>query len=517
MFSIHEITLLASHQPADPLRDLDVMVDFTPPAGPPVRRRAFWDGGCTWRARVPVDHAGRWSLRSTAAGADPAGLDGHTGHFDVAPPSAPGATPFDRHGPIRVSPDRSRLIHADGAAFFYLADTSWNGAIHSTEADWADYIASRRADGFSAVQFVASIPWRGGACTLEGQTAFSNPARISINPAFHRRLDQRVKALVDGGLAPAIVMLWAVARGDVGVDLSIDDCILLARYQEARWGAYPVIWLLGGDGDYHGDNAARWHSIGRGVFGHEPIPDRRPVAMHCRGQSFPLDELRGQPWLDILGYQTGHADTPRAQTWCHSGPAADAAGDQHGLALINMEPNYEIHPDYHSARRITPLAVRRQLWWSCLVVPCAGVTYGTRGIWHWSPRHLPEVPLNHAYVGMVPPWRVAIKQEGSRQTRHLGDLFRSIDFQRLSPAPHLLAQQPGGDDPFRFVAVAANACCDLVVLYTPQAQPLTLAHPRLPQRGFWFNPRTGERTAFAHLSTPLLPPSDGDWVLVLRA
>ena len=56
---------------------------------------------------------------------------------------------FVRHGPVRVSREhRTCLAHADGTPFFFLADTVWNGALLSTERDWADYLEDRRAKGF---------------------------------------------------------------------------------------------------------------------------------------------------------------------------------------------------------------------------------------------------------------------------------------------------------------------------------------------------------------------------------
>jgi len=64
--------------------------------------------------------------------------------------------------------------------------------------------------------------------------------------------------------------------------------VLLARYIGGALGAYPVAWILAGDGKYFGDYAARWRRIGRAVFADDH--SAAPVAMHCGGQQWPADE-----------------------------------------------------------------------------------------------------------------------------------------------------------------------------------------------------------------------------------
>ncbi|OUC07274.1 hypothetical protein RY27_15850, partial [Litorilinea aerophila] len=158
----------------------------------------------------------------------------------------------------------------------------------------------------------------------EGRRAFTGRERIAVIPGFFHRLDRRVAAMAQAGLWSVAVLFWAVGGGtnpevDPGYGLPEDQAILLARYMVARWGAWPVVWILAGDGKYFGDYAARWRRIGRAVFGDGP---RAPVAMHCGGQQWPADELRGEPWLDILGYQSGHGDSAETWRWLAEGPPA---------------------------------------------------------------------------------------------------------------------------------------------------------------------------------------------------
>ena len=110
--------------------------------------------------------------------------------------------------------------------------------------------------------------------------------------------------------------------------------------------------------------------------------------------------------------------------------------------------------DSSDRHRITAGEVRAAIYWSLLVSPTAGVTYGSMGIWDWEPR--PQVPPNHPREGLSPPWREALQHPGARQMKHLKTLFSSVEWWRLRPAQELLAEQPGSREPARFVAVAAS-------------------------------------------------------------
>ena len=105
---------------------------------------------------------------------------------------------------------------------------------------------------------------------------------------------------------------------------------------------------------------------------------------------------------------------------------------------------------------------------------------------------------------------------------HLAALFTSIDFWRLRPAPAILAEQPGTGAPARFIAAAASETRDLAVMYSPEAQAITVKAESMPRgRATWFNPRSGARTAAkgirAETAVRFDPPAEGDWVLLFSS
>jgi hypothetical protein len=231
-----------------------------------------------------------------------------------------------------------------------------------------------------------------------------------------------------------------------------------------------------------------------------------------------LREFQNEAWLDIQGYQSGHGDDDKTLAWMTEGPPSRDWPIEPRRPFINLEPPYEYHRAYQSRQPIPPHVVRRAIYWSLLNAPTAGVTYGGHGVWGWDDGT--TTPTDHAGSGIPLPWKQALVMPAAEQMAHLAALFTSIDFWRLRPAPAILAEQPGSGAPARFIAAAASDARDLVVVYTPEGQPILLKADTVPRRrATWFNPRTGARTpangARSEAISRFEPPGDGDWILVM--
>src|SRR2546425_856815 len=98
------------------------------------------------------------------------------------------------------------------------------------------------------VQFVTT-QWRASPeGDVNKQTAFTGSEKITVNPTFFQRLDEKVDALNHAGLVAAPVLLWAIAGGgnskvNPGNSLPDDQATLLARYMVARWSGSAVAYL----------------------------------------------------------------------------------------------------------------------------------------------------------------------------------------------------------------------------------------------------------------------------------
>jgi len=287
----------------------------------------------------------------------------------------------------------------------------------------------------------------------------------------------------------------------------------------ARWGAYQVIWFLGGDGHYNGERAERWKRIGNAVWGDRARHDRL-VTMHPCGQSWVGQEFRGQPWFDFIGYQSGHGSSAEHLRWLVEGPPATSWNEQPPLPVVNLEPNYEDHPSYHIQRKFDDCEVRRAAYWSLLVSPPAGITFGHNAIWVWPEKS--ELPEGHDRIGLVMPWRYGLDTPGVSSMSVLRQFFGTLSWTEpvpwnvLLPAPGLIVDQPGEDDPALFIVAAKTLDRSFAVVYTPQGGEIRLDLSLLnePDSARWFDPRTG-KWMDADVSERIATPDERDWLLCI--
>lgn len=515
-----ELTFESAVSYDNPLQDVSLNVALTSPSGIVRMIDGFWDGDTTWRVRFAPDESGEWTYTTGCSDVHNTGLHNNNGTIICGEPS--GSTRFEQHGPLRLSDDRRYLAHDDGTPFFWMGDTAWSGPLLSTKEEWHFYLKERVREKFSAVQFVGTQYRAAPDGNLEKQKAYTGFEPIAINPKFFQWMDARVDAINAADLLAVPVLLWAWGPPDrldnPGASLPVDQAILLAKYMVARWGANDVVWILGGDGDYRGEKAARWRTIGRGVFGDS---HHAPVALHPGGMHWIYNEFYDESWLDIMGYQSGHGDDDRTLSWIFNGPPSKDWQKEPPRPYINLEPPYENHIAYQSKQRHTPLSVRRACYWSLLSVPTAGVTYGGHGVWGWDNGVTP--PVDHPYTGIPLPWQQALTMPAAEQMGYLVDFFTSIDWWRLCPAQELLASQPGETAPHRHIAAAKSDSGDEAFIYIPKDRSVDLHLESLKPnlKATWGNPRTGERSdassTEANRSTRFETPGDGDWVLILKA
>ena len=107
---------------------------------------------------------------------------------------------------------------------------------------------------------------------------------------------------------------------------------------------------------------------------------------------------------------------------------------------------------------------------------------------------------------------------GAYQMAHVAELFESIEWWRLVPAPEMVLDQPGREAVGRTVVAARSEQGDLAVVYVPSEYQVHVAlegmEPRLS--AFWFDPRIGSRSSAAgQAGVFVTPDAKEDYLLVL--
>ena len=171
------------------LQEATLKVVFTSPLGQTNQVDGFWDGGKIWRVRFSPDQPGRWTFRTTCSDGSNTGLHNKTGELVCT--AATGKSRFNRHGPVRIARDHRHFEHADGTAFFWVADTVWNGARISDSKSWEFYTGTRMAQKFTVAAWAVAP----GSDSKKDSAFRGPPNRIMINPDFFKRLDGKVELL----------------------------------------------------------------------------------------------------------------------------------------------------------------------------------------------------------------------------------------------------------------------------------------------------------------------------------
>jgi hypothetical protein len=183
--------------------------------------------------------------------------------------------------------------------------------------------------------------------------------------------------------------------------------------------------------------------------------------------------------------------------------------------VINLEPAYDgIRENFDD------FVVRRICYWSVLVSPTAGVTYGANSLWAWAVE-AGKPPLGH-HDPCLNTWREAMMLPSGTQMGYLRKAFEMVDWWDLYPAPEMVVDQPGKNNIGRYVAIAAKRDRSAAIAYTPVPQDITLdlSDWNADLKGQWYDPQTGTPgTLFdvtAGHDVTLSPPDKKDWVLIIH-
>jgi hypothetical protein len=507
---------------ADPFNDVELDVVFTDAQGHEQRVPAFWAGEQTWRVRNSPSTAARFTYRTIASDSSNPDLHGRHGVLEVTPYQ--GDNPLRRHGPIRVAADQRHFEHEDGKPFFWLGDTWWMGLCNRLRwpEDFQKLAADRVSKGFTVIQIIAGLypdmpPFdpRGG-----NEAGFPWEADYArINPRYFDAADLRIQHLIECGLTPCIVACWGYFLPIMGIPKIKKHW----RNLIARWGAYPVVWCLAGEGTMpfylsktkKEDSAAQkqgWTEVGRYVRSIDPY--HHVVTIH------PSDNARNQvedpAVLDFDMLQTGHSDRK-------SIPNTENQITGSLLKTPRM-PVLAGEVCYEGIMEASRQEIQRFMFWTCILNGAGGHTYGANGIWQVNTEEQPYGPSPHGRSWGDVPWNVAAELPGSR---HIGlgkRLLMRYEWWRFEPHPEWVEPHWSKDDyqqPY-----AAGIPGEIRVIFIPPAwnpPKVVSLEPTVAYRAFFFDPASGKQHDVGDVRADStgswavpITPTFADWILVLK-
>ncbi len=489
--SITEWSLSSSRSYDDPFNQLEVDVSITGADGVERCVPAFWSGEQTWRVRYASSCLGQHRWHSVCSDASDPDLHGREGVLEITPYS--GSNPLLQQGPLVVSDNKRYLQHRDGTPFFWLADTWWMALCDrlSWPGDFQQLTQDRVDKEFTVVQLVAGL--------FPDMPAFDERSRNSegfaweqdftrINPAYYDHADLRIHHLVRNGLVPCIVGCWGYYLPWLGIDRMKQHW----RHIVARYGAYPVVWCLAGEGsmpwylsdDKEGDRTRLqegWTELTR--YLRQIDPYGHPITIHPSDSA--RDTVTDPAVLDFDMLQTGHGDRRSIPNTIRR--VQKAYADEPVMPVINGEVCYE------GIGEACRQEVQRFMFWACMLSGACGHTYGANGIWQVNNKERPYGPSPHGMAWGHTPWDEASQLPGSGQLGLAKAFLARYEWWRFEPHSEWVDPAASADEPN--AAFAAGIPGQVRVVFLPS--------------GVWGITVKGlERDSSYHAS--LFSPVDGD-------
>jgi len=485
-----EITLDAAKPHPEPFLKVAVDMVFTEPSGTRKIVPAFWAGGNQWKVRYASPLVGTHRYRSECNDTHDVGLHGFTGQVEITPYT--GSNPLYRHGPLQVASNRQLFEHADGTPFFWLGDTWWkNLCKRMTWEGFQELTADRKTKGFTVVQIVCGPYPDEGPFEPRWENEAGMPYETRdfsrMNPAYFEFADRRIQHLVAAGIVPAIVGGWG--RGDCdGMKLAgVEGIKRHWRHLIARYGAYPAIWIIGGE-----SGGPLWTEVARYV--RETDPYHHPATMHPFHSA--RQSVTDETVIDFDMLQTGHGDWSAATNAIPKLKAAYVRTPT--MPVMIGEHSYEGH------MQTAFQDVQRYVFWGSMLSGSAGLTYGAAGVWHCSVEGDPGL----ANVYDLTTWKEGMNYPGSTQLGFGKKLLEQYPWWRFE-------LHPEWTEPDSF---AAGIPGEVRFIYMPKRGIYNWTGPvarnlerDVPYHAFYFDPAGGRRFDLGHVINPgpLAKPFEG--------
>jgi hypothetical protein len=292
----------------------------------------------------------------------------------------------------------------------------------------------------------------------------------------------------------------------------------------ARWGAYPTIWCLAGEGTmpyYLSENKERdktlqktgWTAIARYLRSTDPYG--HPITIH------PSDSARNTvddpAVLDFDMLQTGHSDRNSIPNTVRR--VTESLQQSPKMPVINGEVCYE------GIAEASRQEVQRFMFWACVLSGAAGHTYGANGIWQINTLEKPYGPSPHGRSWGDTPWQEAYQLPGSRQLGLAKALLVRFAWWKMEPHPEWV--EPHGTAENYQLPYAAGIPGELRIVFIPtrwDPPKVKNLEAGVSYRAFFFNCASGKEIELGKVKADTngewqIPtaPVFQDWVVVMES
>lgn len=432
---------------ADPFNDVDLDVIFEKD-GQSWRVPTFWRGGQRWTVRFAPPLPGEYAYHLESTDAANPDLNAHEGHVTIT--AYTGTNPLLKHGMIRVSVNKRYFEHADGTPFYWLGDTQWMGL--SERISWEGFqrlTADRQAKGFTVVQIVVGlvpdedVPDGSGARNEGGPVWDKNFKHI--NPSYFDFADRRLACLINAGLVPALVGGWSKTLTQTGVEGMKKHW----RYLIARYGAYPVLWVGGGEVYDPPEAYARTHRIA--VLDEHRVPGWTEVVRYIKETDPHHHPLTVHEFAGEVTLQDESLKDFRLNQAYHDGwPSISvnvAELDAHYARVPVTQPIVQGEIGYENIGGVHLEDFQRTAFWLTMLNGAAGYTYGSAPTFEFNN---PNLPLHNSQYSFM-TWEEGMNLPGSYQVALSAKLLQQYPWWQFQPHPEWVAPrgttllEPRGD------------------------------------------------------------------------
>jgi hypothetical protein len=502
-----EWSYVSGKQYSDPFNQVELDAIITLPSGQEERVPGFWAGDSTWRLRYAPPTPGFFKTRSVCN--DTGNHDLHDRKLTLNVEPYYGHNAHYKHGELKVAEDKRHFQHADGTPFFWLGDTWWMGLCKrlSFPDGFETLTADRVQKGFTMVQIVAGLYPDMEPFDDRGANEAGFPWDRdfkSINPAYFDMADIRIQHLADHGLASCVVGFWGYFIPRMGMAKVKRHW----RYIIARWGAYPVVWCLAGEGTMpyylsktkEQDAETQKHGLTElAAYVRATDPHHHPITIHPSSTSrLCVDD---PSVLDFDMLQTGHSDRESVPNTIQTINSSLAASPR--MPVLIGEVCYE------GIQEASRQEVQRFMFWAAILSGNGGHTYGANGIWQFNTREKPYGLSPHGHSWGGPSWEVAAQLPGSGQLGYAKHLLTRYSWWKLEPKPDLI--EPRWSKENYWKPFAAEIPGEAIIAYTPAAYSGAVFHGLKSQsyRAFFSNPTDGSEIEIGRIT----PDQAGNWTI----